>query len=206
MKCFATFLLLLAFCEKCLSIVCLSNGRIRSPRHFHPVKHIDLRSHGGDILLLRQSLTELLLIDNDSISYDSATETDTFYESSTDSSNNIVEEIRNDISAQPIKLKSFTSESPVAPFAPPAGLMSKSFLLLNSVAIIWGTQHVVIKTALESFPAPSVLNFWRFTLSFLLFLPAFISVLVRNVLCDTSALLAECSIPNSIPNATTELE
>ena len=181
MKNFATFLLLLAFCEKCRGIVTLSNGRIRSPRYFHPIKPIDLRSHGGDILLLRQSLTELLLIDNDSISYDSATKTDTFYDSSTDSRDSVVQEIRNDISAQPVPTKTFTDESSVASFAPPAALMSKSFLLLNTVAIIWGTQHVVIKTALESFPAPSVLNFWRFSLSFLLFLPAFISVLVRNV-------------------------
>ena len=57
-------------------------------------------------------------------------------------------------------------------------LASKSFLLLNSVAIIWGTQHVVIKSALENFPSPSVLNFWRFALSFLLFLPAFVTVMV----------------------------
>lgn len=62
----------------------------------------------------------------------------------------------------------------------PSALISKSFLLLNSVAIIWGTQHVVIKSALENFPSPSVLNFWRFALSFLLFLPAFVTVLVRN--------------------------
>lgn len=61
----------------------------------------------------------------------------------------------------------------------PSFLTSKSFLLLNSVAIIWGTQHVVIKSALENFPSPSVLNFWRFALSFLLFLPAFGTVLVR---------------------------
>ena len=61
----------------------------------------------------------------------------------------------------------------------PSALLSKSFLLLNSVAIIWGTQHVVIKSALENFPSPSVLNFWRFALSFLLFLPAFVTVLVR---------------------------
>lgn len=61
----------------------------------------------------------------------------------------------------------------------PSFLTSKSFLLLNSVAIIWGTQHVVIKNALENFPSPSVLNFWRFALSFLLFLPAFGAVLVR---------------------------
>ena len=60
-------------------------------------------------------------------------------------------------------------------------LLSKSFLLLNSVAIIWGTQHVVIKTALEDFPSPSVLNFWRFSLSFLLFLPAFFTVLVSKL-------------------------
>lgn len=62
----------------------------------------------------------------------------------------------------------------------PSALISKSFLLLNSVAIIWGTQHVVIKSALENFPSPSVLNFWRFALSFLLFLPAFVTVLVRT--------------------------
>ena len=61
----------------------------------------------------------------------------------------------------------------------PSFLISKSFLLLNSVAIIWGTQHVVIKSALENFPSPSVLNFWRFALSLLLFLPAFGAVLVR---------------------------
>lgn len=59
-------------------------------------------------------------------------------------------------------------------------LLSKSFLFLNAVAIIWGTQHVVIKTALESFPSPSVLNFWRFSLSLLPFLPACVSVVVSR--------------------------
>jgi hypothetical protein len=70
-----------------------------------------------------------------------------------------------------------------AAISPPQNpLLSKSFLFLNAVAIIWGTQHVVIKTALESFPSPSVLNFWRFSLSLLLFLPACISVVVSKVL------------------------
>lgn len=73
-----------------------------------------------------------------------------------------------------------TSESTaISPAKNP--LLSKSFLFLNAVAIIWGTQHVVIKTALESFPSPSVLNFWRFSLSLLLFLPACISVVVCKV-------------------------
>lgn len=47
--------------------------------------------------------------------------------------------------------------------------INPAFLLLNGVAILWGSQHVVIKSAVESFPATSLLNFWRFTLSSLLF-------------------------------------
>jgi hypothetical protein len=65
---------------------------------------------------------------------------------------------------------------------PPPMSASVSFFLLNAVAVIWGTQHVVIKSTLDNFPAPSVLNFWRFSLSSLLFLPAFITVLVRQYL------------------------
>ena len=73
------------------------------------------------------------------------------------------------------------SQDEISKLATSSPLISKSFLVLNAVAIIWGTQHVVIKTSLENFPSPSVLNFWRFSLSFLLFLPAFVSVLVSFV-------------------------
>ena len=41
--------------------------------------------------------------------------------------------------------------------------------LLNFVAILWGTQHVCIKTSIESYDSTSLLNFWRFWLSTLLF-------------------------------------
>jgi hypothetical protein len=94
----------------------------------------------------------------------------------------------------------------------PSFLTSKSFLLLNSVAIIWGTQHVVIKSALENFPSPSVLNFWRFALSFLLFLPAFGTVLVRmsfrmsvnssSVTCISDLFLAFLSLFLNLRNRT----
>ena len=56
-------------------------------------------------------------------------------------------------------------------------ILSTSFLILNAVAVIWGTQHVVIKSSLDSFPSPSVLNFWRFATSAVLFLPAFVQTL-----------------------------
>lgn len=49
----------------------------------------------------------------------------------------------------------------------------KSFLLLNSVAVLWGTQHPIIKSSLSLFDSTSFLNFWRFLLSSALFSPAF---------------------------------
>eukprot|EP01038_Epipyxis_sp_PR26KG_P012622 gene12622-16925_t len=56
-------------------------------------------------------------------------------------------------------------------------IFSNGFFLLNFVAILWGTQHVVIKSSLDDYSTSSLLNFWRFTLSSLLFLPSFIAVL-----------------------------
>ena len=56
-------------------------------------------------------------------------------------------------------------------------ILSTSFLILNIVAVIWGTQHVIIKSSLEAFPSPSVLNFWRFATSAILFLPALVNTL-----------------------------
>ncbi len=44
-----------------------------------------------------------------------------------------------------------------------------SLFLLNFVAILWGTQHVCIKQSIDLYQSTSVLNFWRFTLSTLLF-------------------------------------
>lgn len=63
------------------------------------------------------------------------------------------------------------------------------FLLLNSVAVLWGTQHVVIKSALDSYPSPSVLNFWRFVSSTLVFTPALFNVLVRSTKSIISSFL-----------------
>ena len=53
-----------------------------------------------------------------------------------------------------------------------------SLFLLNFVAIVWGTQHVCIKSSLELYDSTSLVNFWRFSLSTLLFLPAFLSAIV----------------------------
>eukprot|EP01031_Cornospumella_fuschlensis_P024995 gene24995-30194_t len=46
---------------------------------------------------------------------------------------------------------------------------SLAFIVLNAVAVIWGSQHVVIKTAVEAYPSTSLLIFWRFLLSSILF-------------------------------------
>jgi hypothetical protein len=63
--------------------------------------------------------------------------------------------------------------------------MNTSFWLLNSVAIIWGTQHVVIKSSLSTFVSPAVLNLWRFALSATLFSPALIGAIVSSS-CNSS--------------------
>ena len=60
-------------------------------------------------------------------------------------------------------------------------LASLSFWLLNSVAVIWDTQHVVVKTSPESFASPAVLNFRRFAMSAALFSPALFNVLVSQL-------------------------
>ena len=52
------------------------------------------------------------------------------------------------------------------------------YALLNFVAILFGSQHVVIKVALQDYHnQPALLNLWRFSLSALLFLPSLISLL-----------------------------
>lgn len=54
------------------------------------------------------------------------------------------------------------------------------FLLLNAVAVLWGSQHVVIKASVDSYPTTSLVNFWRFSLSTLLFSPSLIKLLVGS--------------------------
>lgn len=51
-----------------------------------------------------------------------------------------------------------------------------SFLLLNGVAILWGSQHIVIKTIVETFPSTSLVNFWRFATSAILFSPSLLTI------------------------------
>lgn len=52
-----------------------------------------------------------------------------------------------------------------------------AYLLLNLVAIIYGTQHPLIKISMDSYPSTSLVNFWRFLLSSILFLPAFLKMI-----------------------------
>lgn len=71
------------------------------------------------------------------------------------------------------------NDDPNPPFSQ-SQLLPNSFLILNSVAVLWGTQHVVIKSAIESYPETSLMNFWRFTVSAVLFTPALISTIKNN--------------------------
>lgn len=61
-------------------------------------------------------------------------------------------------------------KSPPPPLSPVT-----AFLTLNTVAILWGTQHAVIKSSISSFDSTSLLNFWRFSSSALLFSPALVT-------------------------------
>jgi drug/metabolite transporter (DMT)-like permease len=55
-----------------------------------------------------------------------------------------------------------------------------AYFLLNLVAIIYGTQHPLIKISMDSYPSTSLVNFWRFLLSSLLFLPVFLKMIYNN--------------------------
>ena len=68
------------------------------------------------------------------------------------------------------------SSLPLEPKIPPPPSVANAFLLLNGVAVIWGSQHALVKGTLDSFPTSS-LNFWRFLSSALLFSPALVGVL-----------------------------
>lgn len=67
----------------------------------------------------------------------------------------------------------------------------QSYMLLNFIAILWGSQHVVIKSSLDVLPSTSLLNAWRFALSTLLFIPAISSAIVSylhsNILLTVGA-------------------
>ncbi len=45
-------------------------------------------------------------------------------------------------------------------------------LLLNAVAVLWGTQHCVIKSLIDDYETTSLVNFWRFLLSTIIFAPS----------------------------------
>lgn len=67
--------------------------------------------------------------------------------------------------------------SPTAPWTPSPGL---SLALLNVTAVLWGTQHAVIKYALtDTDMSPSTLNLLRFSIAGALSLPA-LGPLFRN--------------------------
>ena len=57
---------------------------------------------------------------------------------------------------------------------------SQCYLVLNFVAILFGTQHVCIKGLVGSFTSTSLVNFWRFLLSALLFSPALVKTLTSQ--------------------------
>jgi drug/metabolite transporter (DMT)-like permease len=84
--------------------------------------------------------------------------------------------------SSPINTKSTINNTILSP--------TLSFLILNTVAIIWGSQHVLIKSTLTNYSSPSILNFWRFTLSTLPFvLPIIQLIKSKNSLKDSPGLI-----------------
>lgn len=69
-----------------------------------------------------------------------------------------------------------------------------SLLLLNVVAVLWGTQHCVIKSLVDGYEITSLVNFWRFLLSSIIFAPSLFlkdnSVAVTNKSGNNGILLA----------------
>jgi hypothetical protein len=55
-----------------------------------------------------------------------------------------------------------------------------SLLILNFVAILWGTQHVCIKASIDTYDSTSVLNLWRFLLSTLLFSKPLLELVLKE--------------------------
>jgi drug/metabolite transporter (DMT)-like permease len=55
--------------------------------------------------------------------------------------------------------------------------------LLNLVAVLWGSQHLIIKNAVNSYPSPSLVNFSRFITSLIFFIPsAYNAIKSKNML------------------------
>lgn len=66
------------------------------------------------------------------------------------------------------------------------------FLLLNAVAVLWGSQHVVIKSALSDYPSTSLLNLWRFAISSLLFIQPISRILTVRIVVLIRYAIHDC--------------
>lgn len=75
----------------------------------------------------------------------------------------------NDVEVIDIDIKSVNDES-----------ITQAYFLLNLVAIIYGTQHPIIKISMNELSSTSLVNFWRFFLSALLFSPAFLNMIIEK--------------------------
>jgi hypothetical protein len=67
-----------------------------------------------------------------------------------------------------------STSSSTVPGVEGSGLLGTAlpFVLLNMVTVLWGTQHAVIKSTLLNAPdSPGLMNFCRFALASLLFIP-----------------------------------
>ena len=72
--------------------------------------------------------------------------------------------------------------------------------LLNGVAVLWGTQHVIMKTSLTTYGFASLATFWRFILSTLLFTPSLFSLFknsARKEMADECRDVERCGPPPS---------
>eukprot|EP01036_Dinobryon_divergens_P033924 gene33923-43828_t len=60
-------------------------------------------------------------------------------------------------------------------------------VLKHRLNVLWGSQHVVIKSALSDYPSTSLLNMWRFAISSLLFIQPISRILTTTLSSPGSA-------------------
>lgn len=76
-----------------------------------------------------------------------------------------------------LKVETSPSTSSSQPRSLESLIKSPNFILLNSVALLYGSQHLIIKHAVESYPEASLVNLARFLVSSAFFAPAAISAI-----------------------------
>lgn len=71
----------------------------------------------------------------------------------------------------------------------PESILLSNAAILNVVAVLWGSQHLIIKSAVNGYPAASLVNFSRFLVSLCFFIPSvYDTIKTKNILTIKSGL------------------